>query len=287
MGGSSEGGGERPVLTRPSDLAAHKLRSGDPYAGRLAAGRQALVTLQLDYAEATPLYLGLDRADLQAYARALQRCLALLGVRAGDTLAVYDFGTSPVAYLASACSLPYLRQGAADALGCAVVCNDGVPSMAQRAVDLLRYVRPRFLLARVDCLQPLLAACEADGLVVPRHLEALVATRNEGRLDPRLREQLQQRLGVPVYLLPRSDLALFLAMECPECRCLHTWGDLYRVEVLSPEALGPAPPGQAGRLAVTARFARVCPTPRVLTSLEARLVEPGCPRGPRDLRLAP
>jgi phenylacetate-coenzyme A ligase PaaK-like adenylate-forming protein len=243
------------------------------------------VTLQLDYPEESPLYLGLDRADLRRYADVLRRCLALLGAQPGDTVAVYDYGTSPTAYLASGAYVPYLRLGAADALGCTVVCNDGVSNMAQRAVDLLKYVRPRLLVARVDCLQPLLAACEADGVVVASHLEALVVTHNEGRLDVRLRAQCQQRLGVPVYELPRSDLALFMAVECPECRLLHTWPDRFDVELLSPDGTAPADTDQPSRLVITPRFARLWRIPRVLTGLEALPAQPGCPRAPGDLRL--
>lgn len=272
-------------LVRPADLAAEKARTGDPYAGRLARAREPLVTLQLDYAEETPLYLGLDRADLHAYALALRRCFALLDLRPGDTVALYDFGTSPVVYLASACYTPYLAEGAADALGCTVICNDGVPNMNYRAVEIVKYVRPRYLVLRLECLQPFLAACEAEWLRLARYTEALVATANEATLDARLRDQVQERLGVPVYQLPRADLGLFLAQECPSCRLVHTWSDLYLVEALDPDSLQPVADGQPGLLAMTSRFARVCPAIRVLTQLEGRLESGGCPRGPEDVRL--
>lgn len=270
-------------IVRLADLVAAKHATGDAYAGRLAAGRRPLVTFQLDYAEETALYLGLDRRDLQRYAEALRRCVALLAPRPGDTLAIFDYGTSPVAYLASAEFTPYLRLGAADAFGCTAICNDGVTHMSARAAEILRYVQPRFFFLRLECLAPFVAACEAAGLQASRYLEAVVATHNEGFLDPTLWRRCQERLGVPIYELARADAALFMAMECPECHLLHTWGDLYRVETVDDGSLEPVH-GRLGSLVVTSRFARVCPAARLLTRLEGRLVGPGCARGLRDLR---
>lgn len=275
----------RPRLTRLSDLVAARIASGDAYAGRRAPGRKPLVTFQLDYAEETPLYLGLDRGDLRRYAEALRRCLGLLDPRPGDVLAIFDYGTSPVAYLASATYTAYLGQGAADAFGCTTICNDGVTQMSHRAVEILKYARPRFFFLRPECLQPFLAACEAAGVQASRYTEALVATHNEGTIDAGLLARCQERLGLPLYQLARSDAALFMAMECPECRLLHTWPDLYRVEVVSPDTLRPVAGGQPGLLVITSRFARVCPARRLLTRLEGRLVAPGCPSRPGDVRL--
>lgn len=276
----------RLPLTRPADLALEKLRTGDAYAGRLARGRQPLVTFQLDYAEEARLYLGLDRADLRVYAQTLRRCLALLGLHLGDGLAIFDYGTSPVTYLASACYTPYLAEGAADGLGGITICNDGVPNMSQRAVEILKYVHPRYFVMRVECMFPFMQACEAEGVRASRYTEALVATRNEGGLDRGLRELCRERLGLPVYQLPRADLALFLAQECPACGYLHTWADRYLVEVVDPDSLQPLPDGREGRLVITNHFARVCPAVRILTQLEGRLVAPGCALGPRDVRLS-
>ena len=270
-------------IARLADLVAAKLATGDAYAGRLAPGRRPLVTYQLDYAEETALYLGLDRRDLQRYAEALRRCLVLLDPRPGDTLAIFDYGTSPVAYLASAEYTPYLRRGAADALGCTTICNDGVTHMSARAAEILRYVRPRIFFLRLECLAPFVTACEAAGLQASRYLESIVATHNEGSLDASVRRRCQERLGVPIYELARSDAALFMAMECPECRLMHTWGDLYRVETVDGDSLEVVQ-GRPGSLVVTSRFARVCPAVRLLTRLEGRVAGPGCARGPGDLR---
>ncbi|MDE3077282.1 MAG: hypothetical protein KGJ86_17845, partial [Chloroflexota bacterium] len=123
-------------LTTVDGLVRVKRETGDAYSGRLVQGRHSLVTFQLDYDEES-LYQAFDETDLNQYAEALRRCFLQLGLRAGDTIALVDFGTSPVVYLASVCYTPYLSQGAADALGCQVVCNDGVANVSQRGVEIL------------------------------------------------------------------------------------------------------------------------------------------------------
>jgi phenylacetate-coenzyme A ligase PaaK-like adenylate-forming protein len=271
-----------PPTTR-EELVAEKLRTGCPYSGRRVKTRPAVVTLQLDYAERTPLYVGLDRMDLRGYVAALERSLRLLGVRPGDALALYEYGSSPVVYLASSLYVPYLRAGAADRLGCTVICNDGVANLSQRAVEILKYVRPRFLVIRDDCIEPFVAACAAEGLEVAKHTEAVVVTSNEGGLGRT--EGLAQRLGVPVYRMPRSDVALFLGLECPECSCMHVPSDLYRVEALELDTLRPARPGQPGRLAITNIRSLGILSLRVLTSLHGTVIEGGCPRQAADARV--
>ena len=77
-------------------------------------------------------YAELDRSsrDFAAY---LQRTL---GLRKGDRVAIFDYGTSPLSYLAASSFTPYLDRGAADLLGCLPVCNDGVANMSPRAVEI-------------------------------------------------------------------------------------------------------------------------------------------------------
>jgi len=270
-------------LTTRQALVTEKRGGGDPYSGRLPRGRRPALTVQLDYPEETALYIGLSKADLQRYAEALKRCLVLLGVRPGDTIALFEFGTSPVVYLASACYAPHLKQGAADALQCTVVCNDGIPSMSRRALDILRLVRPRYVFVRTDCLEPLLAACAAERVQLASYTHGLVVTHNDGA--PAWKVPAPERATVPIYHLPRCDLALFMAVQCPACRCLHFSPDLYTVEVVSPGSLRPAAGGRSGRLVITNRFVRASRAVRVLSQLEGRLIPGTCASAPADLRL--
>jgi phenylacetate-coenzyme A ligase PaaK-like adenylate-forming protein len=266
-----------PVMTL-GELIAERIRSGDPYSSRWCSDRIPLVVFQLEYDIESAIYLGLDRVSLRGYAEALRRCWSLLGLGKGDTVAIFDFGTSPISYLASSTFTPYLGQGAADALECLPVCNDGVANMSQRAVEILRYVRPRVLFVRTDCLEPLAMEIERQLLPLADYTKALVVAENEGLPSKRDQNTYERRLGVPVYRLLRIDAAMFLAMECPECRLLHSWKDLYFVESVDD--------GVDRSLVITNWFAKACPTVRYLSQVRASLEPTGCPKGPNDNRIA-
>ncbi|MFQ5851426.1 MAG: hypothetical protein ACE5JU_12655 [Candidatus Binatia bacterium] len=265
-----------PVMTL-EELVEERIRSRDPYSLRWCSNRTPLVAFQLEYDSESALYLGLDRAALRGYAEALRRCWSLLGLGKGDTVAIFDYGTSPVSYLASSTFTPYLRQGAADALGCLPVCNDGLANMSQRAVEILKFARPRVLFVRTDCLEPLAMEIERQLLRLADYTKALVVAENEGLPSKRDQNAYEMRLGVPVYRLLRIDVAMFLAMECPDCHLLHSWQDLYFVESVA-DRLDKS-------LVVTNWFAKACPTVRYLSQVRASLEPAGCPRGPQDNRI--
>jgi phenylacetate-coenzyme A ligase PaaK-like adenylate-forming protein len=268
------------------ELVRDRSASGDPYSSRWCEKKTPLLVFQLEYDTEPRLYLPLDRAALKDYAQALTRCWSLLGLQQGDRVAIFDYGTSPLSFLASASYTPYLDRGAAEALGCLPVCNDGVPNMSQRAVEILKFIRPRIFFLRSDCLQPFISQVEAAGVHVSDYARALVVAECEGVLNRKEQTIFEQRLGVPVYQMLRVDVAMFLAMECPHCRLLHTWRDLYLVEN-RPEDTdeirdGPAP----GQLLITNWFALNYPTLRYASQIQASLVAAGCPRAPRDQRIA-
>ena len=267
------------------ELVEEKIRSGDPYSSRWCRRSAPPVSLQIEYNTGTALYLALDRTDLREYAKALTHCWSFLGLGKGDRVAIFDYGTSPVSYLASSAFTPYLSQGAADVLGCLPVCNDGVANMSQRAVEIVKFVHPRFLFLRNDCLHPFAVEVEREGLQLSKYVSALVATENEAVLTKQEQDTYQRSLGVPIYRLLRIDVAMFFAMECPQCRLLHTWPDLYFVETVEPETRKPVSSGLRGALMITNRFAKMCPTIRYLSQVEGSLQARGCPGGPKDLRI--
>ncbi len=248
-----------------------------------AAIRQPTVTVQL---EAEPgLDLRLTRQQLGRYAQALARCWSLLGLTRGDVVAIFDYGTSPITYLASSAFFPHLRQGASDLLGCLPICSDGVPQMAARVISVLRYLRPRALFLRPEGLLPLADLAERQGLGIARHLGFMVVSQDEGRLKAASREEWQRRLAVPIYSLLRVDRSLFLAVECPHCGSWHTWRDLYRVQAVEPASKRPLPQGQEGLLKVDPTFASGM-TRGYVSSILGVLLKEGCQRGPEDQRIA-
>lgn len=276
----------RVPVTRSDELIARKVDTGDPYSLRRSRSRDPVVTFQLEHPAETPLYMGLGRSDLQRYAEALSRCWRVLGLRRGDTVAIFDYGSSPLSYLASSLFTPYLSRGAADLLGCVPICNDGVSTMSARAIQILKFVRPRLLFVRADVLSPFVAEAQKQGVRLPDYVEGLAVGENEGVLPQDARENFEHRLGVPLHRLSRVDAAMFLAVECPTCRFFHTWADLYHVELLDENLSVPVSSGQRDLLAITNLFARVCPSIRFLSQLHGSLVAGRCPRGPEDTRLA-
>lgn len=274
---------EIPLMTL-EEFVEEKKRSGDPYALRSCETHRPLVTFQLEYDTETRLYLLLDRLDLKNYAEALGRCWSLLGLENGDAVAIFDYGTSPASYLASSAFTPYLSRGAADRLGCLPVCNDGVANMSYRAVEILKFVRPKVLFLRGDCLEPFAVESERHLGPLSSYTRSLVVTENEGLLSKTDQNAYEKRLGLPIYRLLRIDAAMFFAMECPRCRLFHTWQDLYLVEDLS--GLPGAAEGGEHLLAITNWFARTCPTVRYLSQVKGTVRPAGCPVRAKDIRIA-
>lgn len=276
---------QKVPATRLEELVAERITSGDPYSLRWCSNKSPLIVFQLEYDMESALYLGFDRATLRGYAETLRRCWALLGLTKGDTVAIFDYGTSPISYLASSTFTPYLRQGAADVLGCLPICNDGTSNMSRRAVEILRFVRPRVLFIRTDCLQPLTMEIQRQNLRLADYTTALVVTENEGLLLKSDQKALEHRLGVPVYRLLRIDVAMFMAVECPDCRLLHCWQDLYLVESVADGFEEPSGECRENSLVVTNWFAKACPTIRYQSQIKGSLEPTGCPRGPQDYRI--
>lgn len=268
------------------ELVEERSSSGDPYSMRWCEKKRPLLTFQLEYDTEPRLYVPLDRSALKGYAEALTRCWSLLGLEPGDRVAIFDYGTSPVSYLASGSYSPYLGRGAAEALGCLPICNDGVANMSQRAVEILKFIRPRIFFLRSDCLQPFIYQAEAAGVRFSDYLRAVVVTESEGVLSRTEQTAFEERLGVPVYRMLRIDVAMFLAVECPHCRLLHTWKDLYFVENRQGDNEEMIDGSLSSPLLITNWFGLGCPTIRYLSQIRGSLVAPGCPRGPQDQRIA-
>ncbi len=211
-------------------------------------------------------YLALSPPELEAYALALARCWRLAGLGRGDRVIIFDFGASPLSYLASCLYSPFLRRGAAERVGCLPVCNDGVASVVPRGVHMVRVLQPKVAYVRLDLLAPLAGAMGR----APTPLQTVVAAAEEALLAPAEAQRYRQELGVEVLRLLRLDAALFLAQECPHCRAIHTFPDLYQVW----EA--------AGTLAVAPRFS---PGRAYVSTLPFRRLRGPCPRGRGHLRL--
>ncbi len=95
-------------------------------------------------------FLELSREELASAARTLAELWRSLGVAAGDRVLIYDYGSSPIVYLASAAFTPYLDSGAAERCDALALCVDGLPDNVGRLAHVLRLFAPGFLFLRAE-----------------------------------------------------------------------------------------------------------------------------------------
>ncbi len=256
------------------DLEDFASAHDDPYAGRVAPGNRPAVSLQLEATSEPPVWIGLSRRELSAWADGVARIWRRLDLRAGDAIAFFDYGSNPFVLLSSSMYVPHLRRGAATGLGAHAICNDGVASMTERMVGILESVSPAAILVRRDLVAPLCDLLAARGIPPGSRLRWAVVGETEGAPAEAEVERLASALGVPVRRTLRADAALFSAADCKRCALFHVDPSLYVLESLGEEAV-----------LVTARFARSCPAVRYRID-RVRLVEAGCAEEPTAWRLA-
>ena len=248
--------------------AAHR---DDPYAGRVLGKSPCKVSLQLEATGEPPIWARLNAPELDRWAGVLARMWSRWGTTPGETIAFFEYGSSPLVLLASSGYVGYLKRGAADRLGLAAICNDGVASMAARMVSIVEHVKPTMLMLRRELASPFAAALDASGVTLAGHIRWAALCEVEGASPATEAARVAEALGVPVYRVFRSDAAYLLAGECPECRKFHLDRE-YRARAVGDE------------IVVTARFARACPAVNANIGA-ARLIDGGCNAAPHAQRI--
>jgi hypothetical protein len=252
------------------DFAAS--HSGDPFAGRLREGPVPKFALQLEATEDPPIWIALEPPELDRWAGVIERMWTRWGTSRGETIAFFEYGSSPLVLLTSSGYVGYLRRGAADRLGLTAICNDGVAAMAARMVAIVETLRPSMLILRRDLVVPFAMALEATGVHLADRVRWVAVSEVEGAISRAEAAQVSSRLGVPVWRILRSDAAFLVSGECPDCRAFHLDRE-YRAENLA-----------GGHVAITASFANLCPAIRFDIGM-ATLFKGGCAREPRAVRL--
>jgi len=245
---------------------------GDPFAGRVRQGLVPKFSLQLEVTADPPIWIGLDPPELDRWAGVVERMWKRWGTVPGESIAFFDYGSSPLVLLASSGYVGYLRRGAAERLGFTAICNDGVAAMAGRMVSIVEALEPSMLVVRRDLAAPFSLALEAAGANLADRVRWVAISEVEGCTSRREADQLSARLGVAVRRILRCDAAFLIAGECTGCRAFHL-DRAYFAEALS-----------SGHVAITARFAQACPAVRFDIGL-ARLINGGCSLEPRAQRV--
>lgn len=267
---------DRAGLVEPwtlDDLEDWALAHDDPYGGRRADGGLPPLSLQLEASDDPFLWVGVDPGELAAWSAALERLYRRWGVGPGDTVAYFEYGSSPLVLLSAGSYVPHLAGGAVDRLGADTFCNDGLGSMAARMVDALRLLRPAAVVLRADVLAPFAEAVDVTGLPLAEVAGCVAVTVPEGLPFASEVERYSARWGVAVRRLLRADAAFLVAGDCAACGLVHVDPDLYRLEDAGGDGT-----------AVTATFAHTTPAVRYRLE-EAAREAPGCPQEPAAPRL--
>jgi len=238
----------------------------------------SVLTVQLERPGAG--FVEFSSAALEGYAEALGHAWSVLGVGAGDRVVIYDYGSSPAAYLASHAFAPHLRRGAAEHARASVLCVDGLPDNVTRFAHVLRHFRPRFVFVRAELVGLLIAG----PIAVPvEQREARLVVTADGDTPARGERVLWEReWHGGVSLLARCDAAAFVAGECPRCRRLQVAEDLYEMKITRGDGERSADGEERHMLTVRPRFLDMDPLTTELGVLtEAGTV--GCPHAGLEL----
>jgi hypothetical protein len=156
--------------------------------------------------------LPLNPADLSLWAQHLARCCQILDLAPGSTIGMVDFGTSPLAFLASRLLTPLLPAGLAELFPARIICLDASRERVALVPSILRQVRMDALFVRAEVLPALLAyASEAD--VDLTGLRIVVAHAPDAR-DPIPDRPFLTRLWL-------AEAAMLMAPLCPVCGAWH------------------------------------------------------------------
>ncbi len=265
--------GGRPRPWTLADLEAYAVaHRDDPYAGRVATGSAPSVSLQIEATGEPPIWTALNPPELDRWAEVVARMWSLWGATAGEAIAFFDYGSSPLVLLASGGYVGYLRRGAAERLGLVAICNDGVATMAPRMVGIVQTVKPTMLVVRRDLIAPFASALETTGVSLADTARWIAISEVEGTVTRQQAESASAALGVRVNRILRCDGAFLLAGECPQCGCFHL-DSRYRAEQLPSD-----------EVAITTRFATTCPAVRYNLGT-ASLAGAGCSLEPGAQRI--
>ncbi len=157
--------------------------------------------------------------DLDTWAEHLTWCYRLMGVEEGATIAVQDFGSSPLSFLGSALLMPRLARGVAERLGGRFVGLDASPERVTLTPAVLDQLAVDVLVVRssvADLLHEM--SQRAHRGVERRTTRTIVAFRDDQPASVR---------AVPWRYLLQIESALLLAPECPSCRRFHLRAGFY------------------------------------------------------------
>lgn len=219
-----------------------------------------------------------SQRDLEEWAKAVARCLWMVGSRPEDVFqnsAGYGMFTAGLGF-----------QYGAERVGMLTV-----PAAAGNTLRQIKFIR--------DFGTTVLHA-------IPSYASRIYEVMKEQGVDPRRdtslrvlcigaephseeqRKRIEENLGVKAYNSYGISemMGPGVAFECPEQNGLHIWEDYFIVEIIDPVTLQPAPEGELGELVLTTINREAMPLLRYRTRDLTRILPGSCPCGRTHKRLA-
>jgi hypothetical protein len=166
--------------------------------------------------------LAFSAGDLDVWAEHLSWCLSFQGVPAGATVAVQDFGSSPLSFLGSALLMPGLKAGIAERLQGRFIGLDASAERVALTSGVLSQADPDVLIVRGAVLPLLLQMVANAGMELERDDRTIIVSFD--RAAPALPQ------SGAWHELWHVESSLLLAPKCPECRCFHLRERCYALE---------------------------------------------------------
>ena len=168
--------------------------------------------------------LAFGAGDLDIWAEHLAWCYRMMGIPDGATIAVQDFGSSPISFLGSSLLMPGLRRGIAERIDGRFICLDASAERVTLTPGLLAQLAVDALVIREDVLELLSAELHKKGFadLAQRTMKTIVVFGDEPpALNP-------ARIPPSRHLM-HVESALLLAPQCVKCECFHLREGFYDV----------------------------------------------------------
>ena len=161
---------------------------------------------------------------LDAWAEHLAWCYEIMGVRRGATIAVQDFGSSPLSFLGSALLVPGLVRGVAERLGGRFIGLDASAERVTLTPAVLEQIPVDVLVVRADVAALVAAGIRQKGRSGTGRPPARTVVAFNDEDPPPMRSDAPWR-----YLL-HVPSSMLMAPQCRTCGYFHLRAGVYRLD---------------------------------------------------------
>ena len=216
--------------------------------------------------------------DLEEWAKAVARCLWMVGSRPEDVFqnsAGYGMFTAGLGF-----------QYGAEKVGMLTV--PAAAGNTKRQIKFIRDFGTTVLHAIPSYASRIYEVMKAEGVDPRKDTQLRVLCIGAEPHSEEQRQRIEENLGVKAYNSYGISemMGPGVAFECQEQNGLHIWEDYFIIEIIDPVTLKPVPDGELGELVITTINREAMPLLRYRTRDLTRLLPGDCPCGRNHRRLA-